>query len=131
MEPHWKRLVEDLTKLGHQSPHLDRLKERLPVRGGSFRELELEIAQEMASALGRACEKVDFALLELEVLGAKIDEAERAGDAEKRAAAVKAFNDKREHALKVLWELRVHREAIGLRRHEPLAKMYPVPPKRV
>src|SRR5262249_18001585 len=126
----WKRLVEDLTKQGYESPHLDRLKERLPTRGSSFRELELEIAQEMASALGRAAEKVDLAFLELELLGRGVDEADRAGDATRRGSAVTAFNQKREHASKVLWELRVHREAIGLRRHEHLNENYRLPPKR-
>jgi hypothetical protein len=32
--------------------------------------------------------------------------------------------------LELLHELRIHREAIGLRRHEVLVSMYPIPPKR-
>lgn len=129
-QPLWKRLVEDLTAQGYRSPHLDRLRERLPRAGGmsGLREIELEIAQEMAASLGRAAEKVDVALLELELLGRAIDEAPSVSV---RAERVAAFNAKREVAAKALWELRVHREAIGLRRNEELARTYPIPAKRV
>ncbi len=128
-QPLWKRLVEDLTAQGHRSPHLDRLRERLPRAGGmsGLRELEIEIAQEMASSLGRAAEKVDVALLELELLGRAVDDAPTV---EARAERVAAFNAKRELAVRALWELRVHREAIGLRRNEELAKTYPIPKAR-
>ncbi len=124
-DPPWKRLVEDLSAKGHRSPHLDRLMDRMP-KGGGYRALELELVQEMASALGRASEKVDHALLALEVLGLAVDQAEPAT----RAARVAAFNAQREVALKALWELKVHREALGMRHHHALAQFYPVPPRR-
>ena len=140
-EPPWKRLVDELSAQGHESPHLERLRERLPK--GDYRALELEIAQEMASALGRAGDKVDHALLKLEVIGRRLDQA---NDAAARVALVHEFNTQREVALHVLWELKVHREAtdskggsagvlsarrpIGLRQHHTLAQLYPVPPKR-
>ncbi len=128
-DPPWKRLVEDLKSTGHKSQHLERLQERLPANSrDGFRALELEILQEMASSLARAGDKVDHALLELEVLGHEIDAAR---DSAARARRVTAFNEKREVALKALWELKVHREAIGLRQHHALAQMYPIPPKRV
>ena len=121
-------MVEDLKSQGHKSPHLERLQQRLPSPGAGPGALELEILQEMASALARAGEKVDHALLQLEVLGQKIDAAK---DPASRAKQVDAFNAQREVALKVLWELKVHREAIGLRQHQALAQMYPIPPKRL
>lgn len=124
--PPWKRMVEELTARGYESPHLERLKQRLPMRDG-YRSLQLEILQEMASSLGRASEKVDHALLKLELLGKQVDEA---ADPVLRARLVTEFNAQREVALKFLWELKVHREAIGLRQHHQLAQMYPVPPKR-
>jgi hypothetical protein len=128
-DPPWRRLVEDLKSQGHKSQHLDRLHEKLPAaRGGGLRSLELEILQEMASSLARAGEKVDHALLQLEALGLKIDQAR---DAATRSKHVDAFNAQREVALKALWELKVHREAIGLRQHQALTAMYPIPPKRV
>lgn len=97
--------------------------ERLP-RGSGVHALQAEILQEMASSLARAGEKVDHALLKLELLGLEID---RAAD---RAASVAAFNAQREVALRAIWELKVHREALGLRQHHVIAQMYPVPPKR-
>lgn len=127
-DPPWKRLVEDLKSRGHNSQHLQRLEERLPKPADGFRALELEIVQEMASSLARAGDKVDHALLLLEVLGHEVDSAP---DPATRAQKVAKFNEQREVAMKALWELKVHREAIGLRQHHAIAQMYPIPPKRV
>lgn len=121
-------MVEELVAQGHQSQHLDRLRERLPqIRGTGMQGLYMEILQEMASSLGRASEKVDHALLKLEVIGRKIDEAT---EPTAKTKLIAEFNAQREVALHALWELKVHREAIGMRQHDQLAKMYPVPPKR-
>src|SRR3954452_13316835 len=79
----WISLVEDLKAKGHESPYLDRLQERLPGRAAtaarreaSQRQLELEIAEEMAGALGRAEDKINVSLLKLELLGREIDALE-------------------------------------------------------
>jgi len=125
-EPAWKKLVEELRAQGHESPYLDRLRERLP-KGGSLEDLQREILQEMASALGRAEDKVNVALLELEVQGKTIDAMPADVD---RSKAIAAFNRKRDDAVRALWELRVHREALGFRRNDKLAELYPIPPKR-
>jgi predicted nuclease with TOPRIM domain len=113
-------LVEDLTARGYQSPHLERLRERLP-RGHDIRSIEAEMLQEMADSLARAGEKVDHALLQLELIGRAVDEGK---------STVGKYNEQREVALKAIWELKVHREAIGLRQHHVIAQMYPVPPPR-
>jgi hypothetical protein len=126
-EPSWKKLVDELRARGHESPYLDRLRERLPV-GGAVADLQREILQEMASALGRAEDKVNVALLQLEVQGKALD-AMAPGDAA-RPRALARFDELREAALRALWELKVHREALGFRRHDKLAELYPVPPKR-
>jgi hypothetical protein len=130
MEPTWKRLVEQLRAEGHKSPYLDRLKQRLPASG--LADVAAEILREMASALGRSEDKVNVALLELEVMGKKLDAlaARKDADPEERAARVAAFNQQREAAATALWELRVHREALGFRRNEDLAELYPIPPRR-
>ena len=39
-----------------------------------------------------------------------------------------AFNDQRKKLASALWELRVHREALGLRDHRQLEDTWPVPP---
>ncbi|WP_437925916.1 hypothetical protein WMF37_43800 [Sorangium sp. So ce291] len=132
-EPTWKKLVDQLKNEGHRSPYLDRLRQRLPASGPS--DIAGEILREMASALGRSEDKVNVALLELELQGKALDAldalARRQGaDPRERAARVAAFNRQREVATQALWELRVHREALGFRRNEDLAELYPIPPKR-
>ena len=129
--PAWKKLVEDLQAKGHRSPYLDRLRERLPPGvgvGGAVADLQREILQEMASALGRAEDKVNLALLELDVQGKAIDALTPSDEA--RPSAIAKFDRLREQAIRALWELRVHREALGFRRNERLAELYPIPPKR-
>ncbi|WP_437530945.1 hypothetical protein WME79_00680 [Sorangium sp. So ce726] len=129
-EPAWKKLVEQLKDQGHKSPYLDRLRQRLPAAGPT--DLAGEILREMASALGRSEDKVNVALLELELQGKALDELalrKGAGSTE-RAAMIVDFNKQREVAARAVWELRVHREALGFRRNDDLAAMYPIPPKR-
>jgi hypothetical protein len=121
-DPAWKKLVDDLRARGHESPYLDRLRERLPV-GGAVADLQREILQEMASALGRAEDKVNVALLELEVEGKALDAM--APTDPSRPKSIARFDELRERALRALWELRVHREALGLRRHDKLAELLP------
>ncbi|WP_437897302.1 hypothetical protein [Sorangium sp. So ce124] len=129
-EPAWKKLVEQLKDQGHKSPYLDRLRQRLPAVGRT--DLAGEILREMASALGRSEDKVNVALLELELQGIALDElALRQGaDSTERAEMIVAFNRQREVAARAVWELRVHREALGFRRNDDLAAIYPIPPKR-
>lgn len=129
-EPPWKHLVDQLRAEGHSSPYLDRLRQRLPATGRS--DLATEILQEMASALGRAEDKINAALLTLELQGKLLDELARdqGADPDERASRVAAFNRQREAAKQALWELRVHREALGFRRNDDLAELYPIPPKR-
>jgi hypothetical protein len=117
-EPLWKRLVEDLTARGHQSPHLDRLRERLPGRSVESGGIEREILEEMAFSLGRAEAKVHVALLELEVMDRD------------PATTAEAFDAKRLEAVRALRDLLIQREALGFRRNEDLAKLYPIPPPR-
>ena len=68
----WKRLVLELTDEGFDSPYLDRLRARLNVEQ-SHRELEKEILQEMAAALGRAEDKLNLALLRLQLIERELE----------------------------------------------------------
>jgi hypothetical protein len=106
---------------------VQRLRAREGAKAEGFRRIQLEIASEMAGALGRAGDKVDRALLLLEALGHEIDETV---DPMLRAEKVAAFNAQREVARRALWELTVHREALGLRDNARLAAYYPIPPQR-
>jgi hypothetical protein len=124
--PPWKALVTALTDSGHQSPYLDRLRQRLDVEQ-AHATLEREIVQEIAAALGRTASKLDHALLELELAGKDLDAAVTPDE---RAACAARFDALRAHALRARHELLIHREAVGIRRNDVLEQLYPVPPRR-
>jgi hypothetical protein len=97
--------------------------------------LEREMLGEMAGTLGRAGERVEVALAQMETLGDEADalaEAVDAGRADRRLLREKlvSFNLAVEHAEMRIWELIVQREALGIRRHEMIPRVYPVPRRR-
>jgi hypothetical protein len=122
-QPPWTTLVRTLTDAGHESPYLDRLRARLDPARAQL-DLETEIRAEIAAALGRAEDKVNVALLQLELAGRALDAAPP-GPERRRLAA--AFNALRDEALQARWELLVHREAVGFRRNAILNELYPIP----
>lgn len=125
-EAPWSRLVRELKDTGYESPYLDRLRARLDPSEAVAR-LETEIVQEMAQALGRTEDKLNYALLRLELAGRAIDAAP---DALVRYDRVKDFNALREEAIQARRNLQIHREAIGIRRNRVLDDLYPIPPRR-
>jgi hypothetical protein len=94
-------------------------------RDAAHGEVKRELAVEMANAFARANEKVERAMEELELRGRALARART----EERAALAIAFNEQRERARTALWELRVHREALGLRDHRALDQAWSVPPE--
>lgn len=124
-QPPWKALVAELKDRGHESPYLDRLRARMDVEQAQS-SLEREIIQEIAAALGRTEEKLNYALLRLELAAHELNAA---SDAE-RAAAGAHFDLMREEALRARHELLIHREAVGIRRNDLLETLYPIPPRR-
>lgn len=130
MEPRWKQFVDDLRAKHHESPYLERLQERVGPTFG-HQSIELEIVQEMASALGRAEDKVNVALLKLEVVAKKLAEAESLRPRPPEWGEwIAEFNARREEALKAREELVIHREALGMYNNSMLPSLYPIPPKR-
>jgi len=121
----WRSLIRELRDSGHESPYLERLRARHDVAAAQ-EQLEKEIIREMAQALGRSAEKVDVALLHLELAGKAV--ASAASDDE-RAHAIARFNALRDEAIRVRHELRIHREAVGIRRNDTLDATYPIPPR--
>ena len=81
----------------------------------------------MADALRRSTEKVDTALATLVRIERGI---EVAATAAQREDLVGAFNHQRTCALQAYWELVIHREALGFRRHDEVARAYPIPPRK-
>jgi hypothetical protein len=125
MDRPWQSLVRELRDRGYQSPYLDRLRTRLDVEAAQ-EELEKEIIREMAAALGRSGEKVDVALLQLELAGRELAAATDPSD---RTRLVAHFNALRAEAIQARHELRIHREAVGIRRNDTLDREYPIPPR--
>ena len=121
----WLALVRELTDAGYDSPYLDRLRSRIDITG-CRESLEKEIIREIATSLGRAEDKVNAALLRLELAGRALAAAPDS-NALHRCAVV--FNAEREQALTARWELMIQREAIGLHGNEVLERLYPIPPR--
>jgi hypothetical protein len=87
--------------------------------------VEHEIAQEKAFSLGRTGARLEALLRELDELAVAAARSTR----EQRAACVAAYNDCRQRAADAYYALTVQREAMGVKHHEMLAAMYPIPPK--
>ena len=121
----FKQLAEELQAHGVQSEYLARIDARL-TREQRLENLQLEIAQEVAAALGRTDTRVNLALAELELCRARYERAQSAPLAERRNLA-EAFNAQRRVAQARLRDLQIHREAIGFRRNQVLQELYPIP----
>jgi hypothetical protein len=85
--------------------------------------IEAELRREMASSLGRVGRRLEerletLARLHRELSSSKDDE---------RTRRAREFNEVRRLAERDLWFLRVQREAMGLRSHQDLERIYPIP----
>lgn len=129
-----RELCESLAEAEGESPWLQRLRARARGKrlGAGLAALSREILGEMAAALGRSESYVAEALLGCERIGREIDRlrTEAEPDREALSSAVAEFNRLREVAERRRWELMVQREALGMRRHELLEQLYPIPARR-
>jgi hypothetical protein len=132
-EPAWKRIVESLKERGYESRYLDRLYERLSpaaanaAMGSGYETLQREILEEMGHALQRAEDKLNFALLEVELAA---DELDSNRELSRERDLLRHHEEKRAAAMRARWEFMVHREAIGMIKHDVLEALYPIPPRR-
>lgn len=88
--------------------------------------VEHEIRGEKAFSLGRVGARLDDRLRELATLA---DAAARATTAGERAAIVAAHEACRLRAIDDYYALQLQREAMGVKHHDALAAMYPIPPR--
>lgn len=130
-------LIQSLSDSGIESPYLERLRKRVgsSAREGALKSLQQEILGEMAAALGRAESHVDEALLHCDLIAREIEaleEREAHGEAvgPELERKIADFNQARATAERRRWELMVHREALGIRRHDALSQHYPIPAER-
>lgn len=103
----------------------------------TFDQIESEIRKEKAEALGRAGERLEETLLEIEAIRREIlslaerglDPAVAHGDWLAREMQVKSAEHARlcEEARWLCHTLIIQREAVGLWRHEDVERQYPLP----
>ncbi|MET0285036.1 MAG: hypothetical protein ABW352_11215 [Polyangiales bacterium] len=115
----WKKLAAELQEQGIESKYMARVQARVTPEQ-RLENVEAEILQEIAGALGRSEDRVNMALAECEVLAAR---HARAPSAE----LARAFNAQRAVAKARLRDLLIHREAAGFRRNKMLDELYPIP----
>lgn len=125
----FKRLASELAAHGVVSEYLARVEARLSLEQ-RMENLQVELMQEMASALSRTEMRVNMALAELQLHRARYDRAlaEGATD-EHRSALIEAFNAQRQFAQARVRDLQIQREAMGFRRNQILNELYPIPPR--
>jgi hypothetical protein len=99
------------------------MKDMRPETLQSFGRIERELQEERASALGRIGRTLQELLARLESLRATLELTPRS----ERDRLIKQYRETWERAKTYRWYLEVQREAIGLRRHERLDEMYPLP----
>ena len=96
----------------------------LEQRAAALGKVEQELQQERAAALGRIARTLESLLARLETLRVQAEMVA----APERAAVVAEHAEVRARAITSRWYLEVQRESIGLRRHEALDGIYPLPP---
>jgi hypothetical protein len=96
-------------------------------RAETHRRIDEEIRREKAAALGRAGERLEEALQETEDLGRRLDGAV---DPSVRRELIDAYEAARQRAQAARYALVIQREAIGLRNHRDVERLFPEPPRR-
>lgn len=123
----FKRLASELAAHGVVSEYLARVEARLSLEQ-RMENLQVELMQEMASALTRTELRVNMALAELQLHRARYDRALAEGAPDERVnALIEAFNAQRQFAQARVRDLQIQREAMGFRRNQILNELYPIP----
>ena len=99
-----------------------------PVRSEGFRRVEQEIAAEKATALGRAGERLEAALTDLQALADALTAAP--ADPSERASVLAQCEQALARAREARVALLIQREALGLRRHAIVDERFPEPARR-
>ena len=94
-------------------------------RGEGLERIDKEIAGEKAAALGRAGERLEYALTEARTAAERLLDAR---DDQARERLAEAYVAARRQALDARLALLIQREALGLRRHATVDQQFPEPP---
>ncbi|EKX37078.1 hypothetical protein GUITHDRAFT_116802 [Guillardia theta CCMP2712] len=97
----WERLARGLKDEGFESEYLDRLENKLGGKAktldSSIDELQQEIIQETAHSLKRTEEKVNYALLELDVCAWRINKSVDVEERSKIGGGIFRYNERDAH----------------------------------
>jgi hypothetical protein len=96
-------------------------------RGEGLEKVEREIVQEKAATLGRAGERLEAALAVARALGEALDDEREPG---RRAVLLREYEAARRQAASARLMLLIQREAVGLRHHRDVDRLFPEPPRR-
>src|SRR5690606_29752122 len=96
---------------------------RQQIRERGLSGVRREIAQEIAQTLGRTGRRLEAILAELSEIEARLDESPT-------LQLERAFSSKRNEAFTLRENLKIQREALGLRNHERVHEFYPLPAPR-
>jgi hypothetical protein len=86
--------------------------------------LESELDKERAGALGRTGQQLELSLSKCQALLDRL----RASAGRERRQLVGDYREARAEAEQWRWYLCIQREAMGLRRHDDVERLYPTPP---
>merc|ERR1712216_717061 len=111
-----RKMAEELAGKEYQSKYLDRLRQQVNTEQ-AIKDVEMEMYGEMAAALSRAGDKINFLLLRLEVM-----ERDGCSDID--------FNVARREVSQARQDLVIQRQACGLKfkAQEYVDDNYPLPP---
>ena len=115
-----RKLAQRLEEIQPQGSYVDALKSRLNPRVTGLVGLEQEILREAALSLGRQGQRLERALAALRKLEREFVRAPS-------EALLVAHQAERREAERLLYYLKIQREALGLRNHRELERRYAVP----
>jgi hypothetical protein len=96
----------------------------IKARAEALGKTDLEMREEMAVALGRIGRTLTELLIDLQKLSDEI----RSSTGKVKEDRLRSYAEFRKRAKLYYWYLMVQREAVGLRNHEILPQLYPIPP---
>lgn len=97
----------------------------LKARAEALDRTDLELKSEMAAALGRISRTLTETIQDLNRLRQKIPGLPKG----QRSQAISDYRRTHSRARQYYWYLMVQREAIGIRNHDLLRDLYPIPAK--
>jgi len=117
---------------GYDSVYLERINKKVSI-DNHFDDIEHEVLAEMAAAVRQTDQKLNFAMLTMQIAEEELDVAvEKCVKDEEETALVAKFNEARKTAEEMRRNLMIHRQSCGFTtdNHRMIMKLYPIPERR-